>query len=348
MSLKKRALGKTGMKVTEIGFGGIPIQRVSEDEAVKVVRKCYELGINYFDTARGYTTSEARIGLALKDVRDDVFIATKSHAKLAKELNENLEKSLDNLKTNYIDLYQLHNVSNEQSWETIKSKDGALQGLIEARDKGKVLHIGVTSHSPQLLMKIIEEDIFESIMVGYNYLAVEPEKELLPRCRKLGIGSVIMKPFGGGALSNSNTALKYIIANKDVDVVIPGMMTVKEVEENIKICQGNLTLTSEELSSIKNDKELLGDQFCSACDYCQPCPAGISISFVLRTEQSALKRMGWNEGIVKQTKDMASKVEGCLQCGECESRCPYQLPIRQLIPEKMGSLLKRLETRSIP
>ncbi len=348
MTLRRKRLGKTDLMVTEVGFGGIPIQRIPETEAVNVVRRCYELGINYYDTARGYTTSEERIGKALADVRDHILIATKSPAKTAKDLRDNLATSLKNLRTDYLDLYQLHNVT-DTGWKTIKEPGGALDELIKIKEEGTARHIGVTSHSPTFLNKIIAEGSpFETIMVGYNYIALEPGKELLPTCKKMDVGTIIMKPFGGGAFTNASTALKFILADKNCDCVIPGMQSISEVEQNVAVCGGDLTLSKDELDSIDVDRVALGDEFCAACDYCQPCPAGIPISFVLRTEMSTLRRMGWTEGVLNQTKEVAPKVAACLDCGACEVRCPYQLPIRKLLPEKMDALLKRLEERSIP
>ncbi len=348
MALKRRRLGKTGLMVTEMGFGGIPIQRVSEVDAIKVVKKCYELGINYYDTARGYTTSEERMGKALEDVRDKVYLATKSHAKTAKDLRDNLAISLKNLRTDYLDLYQLHNVT-EDSWKTLQAPGGALDELLKIKEEGIARHIGVTSHSPTFLTRIVAKGSpFETIMVGYNYIALEPGRDLFPTCKKMDVGIVIMKPFGGGAFTNAVTALKFVLANKNCNCVIPGMQLVSEVEENVAVCGGSLKLSEAELASIEVDRAALGKEFCAACDYCQPCPAGIPISFVLRTEMSTLRRMGWTEGVMKQTKEVAPKVAACLDCGACETRCPYKLPIRQLLPEKMDALLKRLEERSIP
>jgi len=226
MALKKKRLGKTELQVTEIGFGGIPIQRISENNAIKVVKRCYELGINYYDTARDYTTSEERIGKALEGVRENVYIATKSHAKTAKELRENLEMSLRNLRTDYIDLYQLHNVTPE-TYNIIRAPSGALEELIKIKQEGLALHVGITSHSPTFLTKIVGEDSpFETIMVGYNYIALEPSKDLLPLCKKMDVGTVIMKPFGGGAFSKAHTALKFVLSNQYVDCTIPGMLKI--------------------------------------------------------------------------------------------------------------------------
>jgi predicted aldo/keto reductase-like oxidoreductase len=343
--LKESVLGKTGLKVKSLGFGGIPIQRVSEDKAIQVVRRCYELGINYFDTARAYTVSEERVGKALEGVRDDVFIATKSRRRTKDEVLQELETSLTNLRTDWIDVYQLHHVSSEEEWEQITSPGGALEALYQARDEGKIKHLGITSHDPTLLTDIVKEDIFETIMIPYNYLATIPSEELLPLCQKMNVGTVIMKPFGGGALSNIRTALKFVLSDENADVVIPGTMSVQEVEENVSVASDSYVLGPEERELIEKDKVELGNEYCRACNYCQPCPQGIPIPFVLRTETQFLKRMGWSPNLEKQLQKAIEVVPTCLKCGECESRCPYHLPITKLLPVKLASLVKRVEKR---
>ncbi len=345
MGLRVTVLGRTGLRVKTFGFGGIPIQRVSEEEAVRVVRRCYELGINYYDTARGYTNSEERIGKALEDVREEVFLATKSGRRDSKGLMGELEISLKNLRTDWIDVYQLHNVSSNEAWDRIKGPGGALEALYEAKKEGMIRHLGVTSHDPAVLADIVREDVFETIMIPYNYLTLKPEEELLPLCREKNVGTVIMKPFGGGAFSNANTALKFVLSKGYVDVAIPGMMTIAEVEENYDVAMSTQMLSQEELELIEADRVELGDQFCRACNYCQPCPQEIPITFVLRAESQFLKRMGWRPGTEERISEAVEKAESCIECGECEARCPYHLPIRQLLPEKAASLTKLLEAR---
>ena len=339
--MKERILGRTGLSVKKLGFGGIPIQRVSEEEAILVVRYCYEQGINYFDTARNYTVSEERIGKALEDVRGEVFLATKSSQRSKQGVLEELEVSLNNLRTDWIDVYQLHNVSSRDAWEQVKAPDGALEALYEARDGGKIRHLGVTGHDPSLLTEIVKEDIFETVMVPFNYLTSLPAEKLLPSCREMNVGTVIMKPFGGGAFTNAKTALKFLLGDDNVDVIIPGMMSVVEAEENVAISSGTYTLSKAELSLLEKDRVELGDQFCRACDYCQPCPQGIPISLLLRWELFE-KRMGWVPRFESQFREGVVKASTCLDCGECESRCPYHLPIRELLPVKTASLEEKL------
>jgi len=344
-TLQERVLGRTSLTVRRVGFGGIPIQRLSTDDAVTVVRRAFELGINFFDTARAYTTSEARIGEALEDIRDETFIATKSVHRDKVGLLEDLETSLGKLRTDYIDLYQLHMVSKDEEWKRIQDPGGALEGLFEAKDEGKINHLGITSHNPELMMKVLREGTFETVMIPFNYLTQIPADGLLPLCAKLGVGTIVMKPFGGGALTNIRTALRYVLGNGDVDVVIPGMMSAAEIEENVAVASGSFDLSQEDLRLIDEDRDHLGDQFCRACDYCQPCPQGIPISFVLRVEDQFLKLTGLTPRHMRRIPEAEVKVASCLLCGQCEEKCPYHLPIMDLLPERMGSILKLLRAR---
>jgi predicted aldo/keto reductase-like oxidoreductase len=343
--MKEVRLGRTNLKVKNLGFGGIPIQRVSEEDAVEVVRRCYELGIDYYDTARGYSVSEERMGIALQDVRDEVVLATKSGRKTAEELWDELQTSLRNLRTDRIDVYQLHNVSDVETWEKIKAPGGALEAMYRAKDEGLIDHLGITSHDPGVLADIVKEGIFETIMIPYNYLTIIPEEVLLPRCKEMDVATISMKPFGGGVFSNANTALKFVLGSGRVDITIPGMMTVEEVEENVAVSSGDLGLSTAEYELIEKDKAELGNQFCRACGYCQPCPQEIPITFVLRAEGQFIKRMGWREGLEDQLQNAIEKADSCIECGDCEGRCPYHLPIRELLKESSSSLTRLLESR---
>ena len=346
--MKERILGGTGLRVKTMGFGGIPIQRVPEEEAVAVVRRCYEHGLNYFDTARGYTNSEERIGKALEGVRDEVYLATKSHQRTAEGIFSELETSLKNLRTDYIDVYQLHNVANAEQWKQAQANGGALEAVYQAKEEGKVRHIGVTSHNPELAAELVKSGHFETLMVQYNYIITKPEEVVLPLCRQLNVGAIAMKPFGGGAFSNANTALKYVYSNPDIDLVIPGTLSVAEVDENVRVWLGDMRITPRELELIEQDKRELGNAFCRGCDYCQPCPQGIPISFILRAERQTLRRMGWTDARVEQVRSAREKLDTCIHCGACESKCPYQLHIQELLPKAIVTLWDHMENRSIP
>lgn len=335
--MKENCLGRTGLTVKMLGFGGIPIQQISESDAIRVVRHCVERGISYFDTARNYTVSEERIGKALVGIRDNVIIATKSSRRDEQGVLEELNVSLTNLQTDWIDVYQLHNVSSRDAWKQVKGPHGALAALYKARDQGLIRHIGITSHDPKLLTEIVKEEIFETIMIPFNYLTSLPADELLPLCRALDVGTVIMKPFGGGAFTNANIALKFLLGNEYVDVVIPGMMSISEVEENVTVASGSSILSPAEWQLIEEDRISLGDEFCRGCNYCQPCPQEIPISMLLRWEVFE-KRMGWSSRFNTRFKEGIAKATSCVDCGECESRCPYHLPIRELLPMKTAAL----------
>lgn len=339
--MRERMLGRTGPKVKAVGFGGIPIQKVSDEEAVRVIRRCYELGINYYDTARGYTVSEERIGKALEDVRNEVVLATKTHALTKETALGDLEVSLKNLRTDHVDVYQLHGVSSEEAWQKISAPGGALEALYLARDAGKADHIGITSHNIPLLDRIVRQDIFETVLIQYNYLSRQPAEDFLRLCRSRNVGTIIMKPFGGGAFSNARTTLKFVLSNNDVDVVIPGMASVSEVEENVAVSSGFYTLTEGELRLIEEDRVELGDQFCRGCDYCQPCPQEVPISSVLRAE-SLVKRMGRIPRVEKALRERMEESTKCVECGTCETRCPYQLPIRDLLKAKREYIVSML------
>ncbi len=340
--LVERTLGKTRLKVRRLGFGGIPIQRISEKESLSLIFQCYQLGINFFDTARAYTTSEERIGKALKSVREEVYIASKSVKRIKQPILDDLETTLKNLQSNYVDLYQFHQVNKLKEWNEICGSNGALDGVCKAKEEGKIRHIGVTSHDPELCIKIIEEDFVETLMINYNYLTLKPADKLLSLCQEKNVGTIIMKPYGGGALSRKDIALKFVLFNSDVDVVIPGVMSIDEVLKNIEIANSEHIINDDDKKFIEKEKTLLGDKFCRACDYCRPCPKDIPISFVLRGEE-LIKLSGWTPNHVKQLPEIDFKVKNCLQCGECEKRCPYQLPIRFLLPKKMRILNELFE-----
>lgn len=346
--MKEKTLGRTELLVKTLGFGGIPIQRVSEEEAIAVVRRCYELGLNYYDTARNYSNSEQRIGKALEDVRENVIYATKSHQKTANGIRKELAISLKNLRTDYIDIYQLHNVTTEEQWKQVREPGGAVEAVNEAKESGKIRHISVTSHNPDLAIKLVKSNLFSTLMIPYNYLALKPQEKLLPLCNKLNVGTIIMKPFGGGAFSNANTALKFVYNNPNVDIVIPGVPVIAELEENYRVWLSDLTISDEEKELIEKDRVELGKNYCRGCGYCQPCPQEISISFILRAEKQTLRRMGWSEGRVNSLKNAFAKAKTCIKCGECESRCPYELPIMELIPESVERLKVHMKNQTVP
>ncbi|NLI70529.1 MAG: 4Fe-4S binding protein [Firmicutes bacterium] len=330
--MQYRILGKTGLKVSEIGFGGIPIQRATMSEAKKVILKSLDRGINFLDTARAYTDSEEKIGAALAGSgipRDNVIIASKSMNRDKKGFKEDVDLSLRLLRTDYLDLYQIHNVSNEKQLNAVLQPGGALDGIKEAQREGKVRFIGLTSHLPTLAVKALKTENFDTIQFPFNIVEQEANDLLLPLSRKKEIGTIIMKPLCGGALTLKKTALQYLLGFP-VSVVIPGMQSIDEVIENTSI--SGLPPDKEALDRLREEANKLGSRFCRRCEYCLPCPQGVNISFIFLMF-GYWKRYGLKEWARNRYDSLSVKASDCIECGECEEKCPYNLPIREMLKE---------------
>lgn len=324
-----RVLGKTGLKINDIGFGGIPIQNISEEEAIKLFAAVEEAGINFIDTARGYTVSEELIGLAIEGKREKFVLATKSMSRTYESMKQDVLISLQNMKTNYIDLYQLHNV---QLKEDIT---GAIEALEEAKAQGLIGHIGITTHSIEVLEREVELNRFETIQFPYNIVESQGEK-CFEKAAENNIGIIVMKPLAGGAIDNAVLALKYILNNPNISVAIPGMDTIEKVKENTSI--KDLIYSDDDLIKIEEIKKSLNGDFCRRCGYCMPCPIGINIPLVFLCEGYYV-RYGLKEWAKSRYNTMKAKASKCIKCGKCESKCPYQLRIR----EKLCDISKILE-----
>jgi len=330
--MEKIRLGRTEMMVTQLGFGGIPIQRVSEDEAVAVVRRCLELGITFIDTANGYTNSEGRIGRAISGRREGVVLATKTAARNREDAESHLKLSLKQLGVAYIDLYQLHDVSDAKAMEAVLAPDGPIAVAEEARRAGVVKHIGVTSHSIDIAKELVRTGRFETVMFPFNFIASEPAVDLLSLAREHDVGFIAMKPLAGGRLDNVAVAFKYLLQFPDV-VLIPGIEKVSEIEEIVHVVQGPRQMTAAEQVEIERLKQELGKTFCRRCDYCQPCEQGIPISVVMNYATFGRRMPAkdvFGPGFVVDAMDKAAD---CTKCGDCEERCPYKLPIREMMEE---------------
>lgn len=321
-------LGKTGLRVSRMGFGGIPIQKVDAAATRTLMERLAQSGVNYIDTARGYTVSEQYLGEALCGLRDRFVVATKSMARTREAMAGDIDISLKNLRTDYIDLYQVHNPS-LADLEKVIAPGGALEALLEAKAAGKIGHIGLTAHMPGVFERALELDWVETIMFPYNIVETQGE-ELMRRCAQKNIGFICMKPMAGGALEDAALALRFIRRNRDVSVVIPGMYAVEEIEQNLAAMEDTSPLTAQEQERIETIRRELGTQFCRRCNYCQPCTAGISISGIFVLE-GYLKRYGLGDWARQRYAAMDQKAGDCVNCGACEARCPYQLPIRGML-----------------
>lgn len=334
--MEYRILGKTGLKVSRMGFGGIPIQRIDAEGTKKLMQALMDAGVNYIDTARGYTVSEEFLGHALEGIREHFVIATKSMARTAEAMAADIEISLKNLKTEYIDLYQVHNPSLAQL-EQVCAPGGALEALENAKAAGKIGHIGITAHSKEVFEKALELPWVETVMFPYNIVETQGEK-LIRACREKNIGFIDMKPLAGGAIEDATLALRFICDNDNVDVLIPGMAELSELRQNLAACEDPAPLSGEEKAKILQVRRDLGTNFCRRCNYCQPCAAGINISGVFLFE-GYLSRYGLEEWAKGRYATLPVKASACVGCGACEDRCPYNLPIRKMLKsaaEKFG------------
>ena len=326
--MEYRILGKTGLEISRLGFGGIPIQKIDAEGTRALISELISEGVNFIDTARAYTVSEEYLGYALSGVRDKFVLATKSMARTRDGMARDIEASLKALGTSYIDLYQIHNPS-PKDFEAVIAEGGALEALIEAKKSGKIGHIGITLHSVELFKRAVELDWVETIMFPYNIVETQGE-ELISLCAKKNIGFICMKPLAGGAIDDPTTALRFIASNHDVTVVIPGMAEVKEIKENANAIDSTVPLNDDERKKISKIRELLGTNFCRRCNYCAPCTAGINIPSVFLLE-GYFSRYDLKDWAIARYSKLEKTASACIGCGVCETRCPYNLPIREML-----------------
>ncbi len=331
--MREIRLGRTELTVSAVGFGGIPIQRLSEEGAVDVVCRCLDLGVTFLDTANGYTTSEERIGQAIAGRREGLVLATKTGSREGKRVREHLALSVERLGVETLDLYQFHCVSTDEDYERVLASGGPLDVVREAQASAQVRHIGLTSHSMEIALKAVTSGHFETIMFPFNFIANEAAQELIPLALERDIGFIAMKPLAGGALHNATLAFKYLRQFPQI-LSIPGIERTEEMEEIVALMEGSAEMTPGEREEIERLQAELGDRFCRRCGYCQPCPEGVSVQLLVILD-SVIKRMPPDNVVV----NLAKVVDGagaCSECGECEEKCPYNLPIREMIKEHVA------------
>lgn len=327
--MEVRKLGNTGYEIAAIGFGGIPIQRLEEEEAVNLVNLAKNEGINFIDTARGYENSESLIGKGINGNRAHWIIATKSMARDYEGMKKDIEISLKNLDCGYIDLYQFHNVRTKEQYDQIMSPNGAYKALQEAKEEGKIRYIGITGHDINVLKEAVETDYFSTIQFPYN--AVERQAEdLFKRAKERNIGVIVMKPLAGGAITKGNLALRFILENPNVSVVIPGVDRIEQVAENAAVAKSFIPLKEDERQELEDLAKELGSKFCRRCGYCLPCPQDIDIPTQFLME-GYYTRYDLKEWAATRYASLPKKASDCIKCGKCETRCPYDLPIREML-----------------
>ena len=323
--MKKIRLGRTDLLVTKNGFGALPVQRIGTDAAIKLLRKAFDGGINYFDTARMYTDSEEKLGLALSDVRDKIIISTKTLAKKAEDFWKDLEVSLGLLKTDSIDIYQFHNPP-----FCPKPGDGTglYEAMLEARDKGLIRHIGITSHKYTIAEEAVKSGLYETLQFPFSYLAGEKEESLVRLCEENDVGFICMKALAGGLITHSDVAYAFL----DQYPVAPiwGIQKESELDEFLSYNDDPPALTEERTAFIEKERAELAGEFCRGCGYCMPCPAGIEINDCAR--MSLLLRRSPAAGhLTEAGQARMKKIEDCINCGQCKSRCPYGLDTPALL-----------------
>jgi predicted aldo/keto reductase-like oxidoreductase len=330
-------LGKTGMTVSELGFGGIPIIHLDTDAAVRVLRRAFEQGITLYDTANAYRDSEAKMGLAFQGMRDKVVIATKTIRRDAATATEHIENSLRMLRTDYIDLYQLHQIAHEPEWQAVTASGGALEAVVKARQAGKVRHIGVTSHSLEMALKLVRTEVFSTIQFPFNFIESDASIDLFPLAQKLGMGILVMKPFAGGVIDNSDIVFKFL-RKYEYAIPIPGYDSERAVDDVVAHYSRPKIVTEQDLALMDKYRNLLGKAFCRRCEYCQPCPKDVKITPAMGYP-IIVSRMGPKVAMEFARLAMES-VPKCEECGKCIALCPYELPIPDMLKRNYALYLK--------
>lgn len=326
-------LGKTGITVNKNGFGALPIQRISTDDAVALARRAYEAGMTFFDTARFYTDSEEKLGEAFEGMREKIYIATKTAAQNAEDFWKDLEVSLHNLRTDYIDIYQFHNPS-----FCPKPGDGTglYEAMLEAKAQGKIRHIGITNHRLAVANEAIDSGLYETLQFPFCYLATEKDLELVKKCKEADMGFIAMKALSGGLINNSAAAYAF---EAQYDNVLPiwGVQRRSELEEFISYIDNPPVMNDEIKALIEHDRNELSGEFCRGCGYCMPCPAGIEINNCARMSLM-LRRAPSDAQLTPEMQAKMKKIENCLHCNKCKSKCPYGLDTPTLLQKIMRTI----------
>jgi predicted aldo/keto reductase-like oxidoreductase len=339
--MQKVRLGRTDLCVTKIGFGGIPIQRLTDDgQAAALVTAAVEMGINWFDTATGYSTSEARIGRGIKPFRrDSLYIFTKSPASTPQALKANIELSLSRLGTDYIDVFQFHGIK-QDTWKQILA-NGSMDMLIEMRAKGLIRHIASSSHNEEAMLEVLDHPAIEVAQYPFNFIMYEEVAQILAKCKAKDAGFIAMKPFGGGVFPSAGPCIRFLMQYPRV-VADPGFESIEQVREVISLVEKGEVMTEHDNKTIELVRNELGKRFCRRCGYCSPCPHGVQIVNLMIIE-SLIKRMPPAQVISEARKKDVLNVDKCIECGICETKCPFELPIRGSIKEAAAMYLEYAE-----
>jgi predicted aldo/keto reductase-like oxidoreductase len=328
--MEKMILGKTGLEITRMGYGALPIQRKSIKEAIPILRKAYESGVTFFDTARAYSDSEEKLGKALSDVRQNIVIATKSHGKTAQEVKEHLETSLKNLQTDYIDIYQFHNM---KFVPKPGAEDGLYETFLQAKKEGKIKHIGITSHSIEVAEEAVDSGLYETVQFPLSLISSDRDLALIERAKKNNVGIIAMKALAGGLIDNAKAAFVFM---RKFDNLVPiwGIQHEWELDEFLSYEENPPILDDEVKALIKNYQDELAGDFCRGCGYCMPCPVGIKINNAARMSL-LLRRAVYQNFLTPEWQKEMDKINDCLHCNQCVERCPYGLNTPELLQKNL-------------
>ena len=340
--MKMKTLGRTGLRVTENSFGALPIQRISEQDAASLLRYAYDKGVNFFDTARFYTDSEHKIGIALSDVRDKIIIATKSMGRTKDAALQDLEVSLREMQTDYVDIWQLHNIP---ELPDVSDPNSAYHALLEARASGKCRYIGITTHRLDVALAAVESGLYDTVQFPLCYMSSEADLGLIDLCKQKNIGLIAMKAMSGGIISSPEAAYAFF-TQFDNAVPIWGVQKQSELDDFLGYADRGVTLTPELQAVIDQDREKYKDDFCRGCGYCEPCPQSVPLRDAARMIPM-LNRAPWQEYTTDSWQQKMAQVKNCTDCGACEKRCPYQLPTRRLIRESYDYFIETCREKGV-
>ena len=319
-------LGKTDLEVNKNGFGALPIQRCSIDEAVEILKKAYDNGINFYDTAHFYTDSEEKMGKAFKDIpRENIYLVSKTASETPEDFWSDLETSLTSLNTDYLDLYQFHNIS-----FVPKEDDELYQAMLEAKEKGLIRHIGITTHKITFANEAVESGLYETLQYPFSYLSGDEEIKLVEKCKEFDVGFIAMKAMGGGLITNSKASYAYINQFSNV-LPIWGIQKLEELDEFLSY-DSDTVFDDKLRQEIEEDKKELGENFCRGCGYCMPCPEGINISLCARMSLW-IRRFPSEPYLTEEYQEMMNETLNCIECYTCIDNCPYELEIPELLKE---------------
>lgn len=331
--MEYKILGKTGLTVSSIAFGALQFARIDRKEAINLVHLAYDYGINLIDTAHMYPGSEEILGEALKNIRDKIYIITKSLSRNKKEFLNDFNMSLKKLNTDYIDIFMFHSISKENEFELLKN-EGIIEALVKEKKKGKVRFIGFSCHNPQVIDRFYELDDFSTLMVPLNFMTGEyVQKQISEKFEQFNIGLLAMKPFGGGRLADIELCFKFL-RNYPKFIPVAGMQNLKELEENIKYLGQADLLNENDKEKIKKISQELGTKFCRQCGYCMPCPNNISITDV-NFIKVYYKQMPMDKFYNMGLKEIVKTAKTCTECGECSEKCPFNLDVPAIIKENI-------------